>query len=130
MITMTAEKKMREKILAQASQRRSSSSSEHMEVDDTDVDSLEIKGQSDAGASSSDEDGSKRKRRPQESSVGEHARTGKRPSLTLLPPPGMMDPAEVTDKDLSQLVVFQDNKALMLTVIGFLQSNYVTCVLK
>lgn len=120
MITVTAEKKNRDKALAQASQRRSSSSSESMDVDDTDIDTLEIKGLSDTGASSSDEDGSKRKRRPQESSPSENVRTGKRPSLTPLPPPGMMDPASVTDKDLSQLVVFQDNKALMFTVIGLL----------
>ncbi|GJJ78040.1 arginyl-tRNA---protein transferase [Entomortierella parvispora] len=115
MITVTAEKKNREKVLAQASQRRSSSSSESMDVDETDINTLDVKGLSDTGASSSDEDGTKRKRRPHESSPGENTRTGKRPSLTPLPPPGMMDPALVTDKDLSQLVVFQDNKALMLT---------------
>jgi len=120
MITVTAEKKNRDKVLAQASQRRPSSSSESMDVDETDLETLEVKALSDNGASSSDEDGSKRKRRPQESSPGENARTGKRPSLTPLPPPGMMDPASVTDKDLSQLVVFQDNKALMLTVTRLL----------
>ncbi|KAG0045203.1 Arginyl-tRNA--protein transferase 1 [Gryganskiella cystojenkinii] len=115
MITVSAEKKRREKALELASYRRSSSSSENMDVDDSDVESLGIKGQSDTGASSSDEDGVKRKRGPPESAATDYIRSGKRASLTPLPPPGMMDPDMVTEKELSQLVVFQDNKALMLT---------------
>ncbi|KAI1319282.1 Arginyl-tRNA--protein transferase 1 [Mortierella claussenii] len=56
------------------------------------------------------------------SSPSEYMRGGKRPSLTpppstlsSLPPPGMMNPEDVSDQDLSQLVVFKDDKAMMLT---------------
>ena len=73
--------------------------------------------------SGSDEERHKRKRAQEGSPApSEYMRSGKRPSLTSLPPmsslppPGMMNPDDVTDQNLSQLVIFKGDKAMMLTV--------------
>lgn len=93
-----------------------------VDLDSHDVEALgvrELLNQGTGNNANSDEDGHKRKRSA-DSSI-EVMRSGKRPSLTppplsTLPPPGMMNPEDVTDQELSQLVVFQDDRAMMLSV--------------
>ncbi|KAG0291223.1 Arginyl-tRNA--protein transferase 1 [Dissophora globulifera] len=82
-----------------------------------------------SGFVGSDQEGHpSRKRQRQEgaSMPSEDMRSGKRPSWTpppphsltagsSLPPPGMMNPDDVTEQDLSQLVVFQGDQAMKLT---------------
>jgi hypothetical protein len=111
-----------------------------METDPVDIEALGIREQHEQGSGSSDEEGfvyNKRKR-PQDGSPAplEYMRSGKRPSLTpsplsSLPPPGMMNPDDVTIQDLSQIVVFQDDKAMMLTVCwrGKTRSIHMSCPL-
>ncbi|KAF8925864.1 Arginyl-tRNA--protein transferase 1 [Dissophora ornata] len=120
LITMAAERRAREKTRERTPLilRKDSCS---METDVSEVESLGIPEQREHGLGSGDEEGYKRKR-PQDGlfTPSEHLRSGKRPSLTpppmsSLPPPGMMNPDDVTDQDLSQLVVFQGDQALMLT---------------
>ncbi|KAF9576243.1 Arginyl-tRNA--protein transferase 1 [Mortierella alpina] len=92
-----------------------------LNLDSDDVESLGVREHFNEGMSSNssgDEDGHKRKRSADSST--EAMRSGKRPSLTppppsCLPPPGMMNPDDVTEQDLSQLVVFQGDRAMMLS---------------
>ncbi|CAO3570125.1 unnamed protein product [Mortierella alpina] len=92
-----------------------------LDLDSEDIEALGVREHSNDGMDnsiSSDEDGHKRKRSADSST--EAMRSGKRPSLTppppsTLPPPGMMDPEDVTDRELSQLVVFQGDRAMMLS---------------
>jgi len=126
LITMAAERRAREK--SHGSKRSTPSSNDDsspMELDSSsDLEGLRVQELADYTLSSCDDEGHKRKRSSSVSSYTptEVMRSGKRPSLTpppsdsLLPPPGMMDPDDVTDRDLSQLVVFQGDHALMLTV--------------
>ncbi|KAF9103736.1 Arginyl-tRNA--protein transferase 1 [Mortierella sp. GBA35] len=126
LITMAAERRAREKL--QGSKGLSPSyDSGPMEEDSTDaVEGLRVQVRvnhtSSSNSNSGDEEGHKRKRSEEISHTPtEFVRNGKRPSLTpppsdsFLPPPGMMNPDNVTDRDLSQLVVFQGDRALMLT---------------
>ncbi|KAF9432649.1 Arginyl-tRNA--protein transferase 1 [Entomortierella beljakovae] len=117
LITMVAEKKAREKSSKMAHGKQTDDCT--MDTDPTIVDTLAAQGNTSGGC---DEESYKRKR-PQDGSPApsEFTRNRKRPSLTpppvssTLPPPGMMDPNNVTDHDLSQLVIFQANEAMMLT---------------
>ncbi|KAF9981865.1 Arginyl-tRNA--protein transferase 1 [Modicella reniformis] len=141
LITITAEKRAREKTstIKEEQQRvavdDNRSSCCPMETEDApDIEALGIR--EPPPSHSSDEEGggeregegfsyNKRKRSLQDGSPApsEYMRSGKRPSLTpppgpplsLLPPPGMMNPDDVTDQDLSQIVVFQNDNAMMLT---------------
>lgn len=123
---MAAERRAREKSRGSKGSSPCSNDSGHMELDsltETDVEGLSVQDHSDHALSSSDEEGHKRKRSEEFSHTPkELMRSGKRPSLTpppsdsVLPPPGMMNPDDVTDHDLSQLVVFQGDRASMLTV--------------
>ncbi|KAG0276453.1 Arginyl-tRNA--protein transferase 1, partial [Linnemannia gamsii] len=125
LITMAAERRAREKSRGSKGFSPSSNDSGHMELDsstDTDIEGLSVQDHADHALSSSDEEGHKRKRSEEFSHTPkELMRSGKRPSLTpppsdsVLPPPGMMSPDDVTDRDLSQLVVFQGDRASMLT---------------
>ncbi|KAF9199760.1 Arginyl-tRNA--protein transferase 1 [Haplosporangium sp. Z 27] len=121
LITMVAEQRAREKIMGSSSKAVEEQTDTYsMETDTPMTNASGI--QEHHRESGSDEEGCKRKR-PQDGSPApsEYMRSGKRPSLTpppmssLLPPPGMMDPNNVTDQDLSQLVIFQGEKAMMLT---------------
>ncbi|KAF9175141.1 Arginyl-tRNA--protein transferase 1, partial [Mortierella sp. AD010] len=125
LITMVAEKRAREKTKETLPKADTEGQVEScpMETDAPAIDTLGIHEQRRvSGSGSSDEESYKRKR-PQDGSPApsEYMRSGKRPSLTPpptsphLPPPGMMNPDDVSDKDLSQLVVFQGDKAMMLT---------------
>ncbi|KAF9390948.1 Arginyl-tRNA--protein transferase 1 [Podila verticillata] len=105
LITMVAEKRIKSKEHSESA----------MDVDDQDIDSLQVQGRD-----CTDSDNHKRKRDPDTLRPMEYMRSGKRPSLTpppssSSPPPGMMDPNVVTDSDLSQLVIFEHGKAMMLT---------------
>ncbi|KAK3808653.1 MAG: arginine-tRNA-protein transferase [Benniella sp.] len=123
LITMAAEKRAREKT-KESSPPTVQIDSCPMETDTSDVEASGIREQHEQGSGSSDEDGfvyNKRKR-PQDGSPApsEYMRSGKRPSLTppplsSLPPPGMMNPEDVTIQDLAQIVVFQNDRAMMLT---------------
>ncbi|KAK3842017.1 MAG: arginine-tRNA-protein transferase [Linnemannia gamsii] len=128
LITMAAERRAREKSQSSKGSSPSSNESGHMEVDLTsDAERVGAQDHSNQGLgnsnnSISDEEGHKRKRSDDISlTPKELMRGGKRPSLTpppsdsLLPPPGMMNPDDVTDRNLSQLVVFQGDHASMLT---------------
>ncbi|KAF9143659.1 Arginyl-tRNA--protein transferase 1 [Mortierella sp. GBA39] len=125
LITMAAERRAREKSSGSKGSSPSSSDSGHMELDsstEVEVEGLSAQNHPDHALNSSDEEGHKRKRSNEFSHTPkELMRSGKRPSLTspssdsLLPPPGMMNPDDVTDRDLSQLVVFQGDRATMLT---------------
>ncbi|KAF8954787.1 Arginyl-tRNA--protein transferase 1 [Entomortierella lignicola] len=120
LITMVAEQKAREKIMGSSSKAVEEQTDTYSMETDTPM--TNASGIQEHRESGSDEEGCKRKR-PQDGSPApsEYMRSGKRPSLTpppmssLLPPPGMMDPNNVTDQDLSQLVIFQREKAMMLT---------------
>lgn len=123
---MVAEKKAREKTKESYPKAATKKQADFcpMETDTPIIEALAIQEERQESKSGrSGEEGYKRKR-PQDGSPApsEYARSGKRPSLTppptpsLLPPPGMMNPADVTDQDLSQLVVFQGDKAMMLIV--------------
>ncbi|KAG0349672.1 Arginyl-tRNA--protein transferase 1 [Gamsiella multidivaricata] len=76
-----------------------------------------------SGLVSNDEEGYRSRKRPQDGSPvpSEYTRGGKRPSLTppplmsSLPLPGMMNPDDVSEQDLAQLVLFKGDKAMMLT---------------
>ncbi|KAG0014566.1 Arginyl-tRNA--protein transferase 1 [Podila clonocystis] len=113
LITMVAEKRIKSK--------EHSEQASPMDVDDQDmVDSLQVQDRD--HSESIDNDGNhKRKRDPDSLRSMDYVRSGKRPSLTPPltstppPPPGMMDPNEVTNSDLSQLVIFEQGKAMMLT---------------
>lgn len=98
LITMVAEKRVKSKEHLEGA----------MDVDDYDIDPLHVQDRD-----STESDNHKRKRAPDTLRPMEYMRSGKRPSLT--PPPGMMDPNVVTDSDLSQLVIFEHGKAMMLT---------------
>ncbi|KAF9389527.1 Arginyl-tRNA--protein transferase 1 [Podila verticillata] len=104
LITMVAEKRVKSKEHSESA----------MDVDDQDIDSLQVQGRD-----CTESDNHKRKRGPDTLRPMEYMRSGKRPSLTppasTSPPPGMMDPNVVTDSDLSQLVIFEHGKAMMLT---------------
>ncbi|KAG9066307.1 Arginyl-tRNA--protein transferase 1 [Linnemannia hyalina] len=125
LITMAAERRAREKSSGSKGSSPSSNDCSHMELDsstEVEVEGLSAQNHLDHALSSSDEEGHKRKRSNEFSHTPkELMRSGKRPSLTspssdsLLPPPGMMNPDDVTDRDLSQLVVFQGDRATMLT---------------
>ncbi|KAF9130568.1 Arginyl-tRNA--protein transferase 1 [Mortierella sp. 14UC] len=141
LITMAAERRAREKSQGSKGLSPSSNQSGQMEVDSTnDAEGLGAQDQNDhalgnskngnAISNSSDEEGHKRKRSEDIlHTPKELMRSGKRPSLTpppsdsLLPPPGMMNPDDVTDRDLSQLVVFQGDRASMLTDSESFKSN-------
>jgi hypothetical protein len=126
LITMAAERRAREKSQGSKGSSPSFNDSGHMELDsstETDVEGLSVQDYTDHALSSSDEEGHKRKRSEEFSHTPkEFMRSGKRPSLTpppsdsVLPPFGMMNPDDVTDRDLSQLVIFQGDRASMLTV--------------
>lgn len=126
LITMAAERRAREMSRGSKGSSPSSNDSGHMELDSStegEVEGLSVQDHLDHVLSSSDDEGHKRKRSNEFSHTPkELMRSGKRPSLTpppsdsFLPPPGMMNPDDVTDYDLSQLVVFQGDRASMLTV--------------
>ncbi|KAF9920731.1 Arginyl-tRNA--protein transferase 1 [Linnemannia zychae] len=118
LITMVAEKRAREKSL-QGFQNEIDLTGEGLNTRDQIDHELSI-----------DDDGHKRKRSDDISyTPKELMRSGKRPSLTPPPsnlfssPPGMMNPDNVTDHDLSQLVVFQGDRALMLTEFESFKNN-------
>ncbi|KAF9183158.1 Arginyl-tRNA--protein transferase 1 [Haplosporangium sp. Z 11] len=122
LITMAVERRAREKARKLAISPISPAPAETslMDVDSSDIEALGVQERNEDG--SSDEEGHKRKRSQHEQlTPSESLRCRKRPSLTpppptsSLPPPGMMNPEDVTDQDLSQLVVFQDDKAMMFT---------------
>ncbi|KAG0197610.1 Arginyl-tRNA--protein transferase 1 [Mortierella sp. GBA30] len=117
LITIAAERKARGKPTYS-----SPPSSSPMELDPYGIEGLGVREHpAYRSLGSSDEDGHKRKRSEDGPTVPlEAVRSGKRPSLTPSPPsppppPGMMDPHGVSDQDLSQLVVFQGDRAMMLT---------------
>ncbi|KAG0040036.1 Arginyl-tRNA--protein transferase 1 [Podila clonocystis] len=111
LITMVAEKRIKSK--------EHSEQASPMDVDDQDmVDSLQVQDRD--HSESTDNDGNHKRKRDADSLRSmDYMRSGKRPSLTpplaSTPPPGMMDPNEVTNSDLSQLVIFEQGKAMMLT---------------
>ncbi|KAF9428930.1 Arginyl-tRNA--protein transferase 1 [Podila epigama] len=107
-----------------------------MDVDESDTaDALQVHVQEQCqreGSSSDEEHGNSHKRKRDMESLKplEYMRSGKRPSWTphpssdaTMPPPGMMDPKDVTDHDLSQLVIFENGKASMLTDSDSFKTN-------
>ncbi|KAG9321465.1 hypothetical protein KVV02_003592 [Mortierella alpina] len=125
LITIEAERKARikSKVFYHSAATNPSTTTCPMELDldSDDIEALGVRNLLNDGMgsnTSSDEDGHKRKRSADSST--EAMRSGKRPSLTppplpSLPPPGMMNPDDVTDQELSQLVVFQGDQAMMLS---------------
>lgn len=106
---MKAEKRIKSKEPEQASL---------MDIDDQDMVDSQVQDR-DHSESTDNDISHKRKRDPDSLRPMDYMRSGKRPSLTpppaSTPPPGMMDPNEVTNSDLSQLVIFEHGKAMMLT---------------